>query len=68
MARVSIYLNFPRSTEDAFNFYKSVFGTEFVSPIVRFKDIPSSPGQPPMAERTRTWSCMWNYPSWEDKC
>jgi len=27
MARVSTYLNFPRSTEEAFLFYKSVFGT-----------------------------------------
>jgi PhnB protein len=53
MARVSIYLNFPRSTEDAFNFYKSVFGTEIVSPIVRFKDIPSGPGQPPLAEKDK---------------
>jgi PhnB protein len=50
MARVSIYLNFPRSTEDAFNFYKSVFGTQFAAPIVRFKDIPSGPGQPPLNE------------------
>jgi len=29
MARVSTYLNFSRNTEDAFNFYKSVFGGEF---------------------------------------
>ena len=35
MARTSIYLNFPRSTEEAFNFYKSVFGTEFTAPIQR---------------------------------
>lgn len=26
MARVSTYLNFPHSTEEVFNFYKSVFG------------------------------------------
>jgi PhnB protein len=50
MARVSTYLNFPRSTEDAFMFYKSVFRTEFSEPIARFKDIPPQPGQPPMAE------------------
>ncbi len=30
MARTSTYLNFARNTEEAFNFYKSVFGTEFV--------------------------------------
>ena len=50
MARVSTYLNFPRNTEEAFNFYKSVFRTEFAGPIARFKDIPPQPGQPPMAE------------------
>lgn len=50
MARVSTYLNFARSTEDAFMFYKSVFGTEFSAPIARFKDIPPQPDQPPLAE------------------
>ena len=50
MARVSTYLNFSRTTEEAFLFYKSVFGTEFSTPIARFQDIPSSPDQPPLAE------------------
>ncbi len=50
MAQVSTYLNFPRSTEAAFNFYKSVFKTEFATPIGRFKDIPAQPGQPPLSE------------------
>src|ERR1043165_7731782 len=50
MARVSTYLNFPRSTEEAFLFYKSVFGGDFVAPIHRFGDIPPHPGQPPMAD------------------
>jgi PhnB protein len=50
MARVSTYLNFPRSTESAFQFYKKVFGTEFAGPIARFGDIPSQPGQPPMPD------------------
>jgi PhnB protein len=50
MARVSTYLNFPRSTEEAFAFYKSVFRTEYAAPIARFKDIPPHPGQPPLAE------------------
>lgn len=51
MARVSTYLNFPRKTEEAFNFYKSVFGGEF-SPggISRFKEIPQPAGAPPMAK------------------
>jgi PhnB protein len=50
MARVSTYLNFARSTEEAFNFYRSVFGTDFGGPIMRFGDIPPQPGQPPLAE------------------
>ena len=54
MARVSIYLNFPRHTEEAFNFYKSVFGGEFTgNRIARFKDIPPSEGMPPMAEEDK---------------
>jgi PhnB protein len=51
MAHVSTYLNFSRSTEAAFIFYKGVFGTEFSGPIGRFKDIPPQPGQPPLPEQ-----------------
>ncbi|HXJ00554.1 MAG TPA: VOC family protein [Micropepsaceae bacterium] len=50
MARVSTYLNFPRSTEEAFLFYRKVFGTEFAAPIMRFRDMPTHPEQPPLAE------------------
>jgi PhnB protein len=39
MATVNPYLNFNGNTEDAFNFYKSVFGTEFAM-VQRFKDTP----------------------------
>jgi PhnB protein len=28
MARVSTYLNFPRNTQESFDFYKSIFGGE----------------------------------------
>ena len=45
MAIVNSYLNFNGNTEDAFNFYKSVFGTEF-SNIVRFKDSPHGSNLP----------------------
>lgn len=41
MATVSTYLNFPGNTEEAFNHYKSVFGTEFEGGIMRFKDVPT---------------------------
>jgi PhnB protein len=51
MARTSTYLNFSRNTEEAFNFYKTVFGTEFRDTgIRRFKDIPPSPYMPPIDE------------------
>ena len=51
MARVSTYLNFPNRTEEAFNFYKSVFGGEFLAPgIQRFGDMPAQEGMPPMGD------------------
>lgn len=51
MARVNTYLNFPRNTEEAFNFYKSVFGGEFSGMgIARFGDMPAMEGAPPIAE------------------
>ena len=46
MARVSTYLNFKGRTEEAFAFYKSVFKTEHVGPIVRIKDIPADRDKP----------------------
>lgn len=39
MIKLNIYLNFAGNTEEAFNFYKSVFGGNFTS-VVRFKDMP----------------------------
>lgn len=50
MARVSTYLNFARDTEAAFGFYRSAFRSEFQGPIHRFADVPSAPGQPPVAD------------------
>jgi PhnB protein len=51
MAHVNTYLNFVRNTEEAFNFYKSVFGGEFAEPgISRFGDIPQTDGMLPLPE------------------
>ena len=50
MASVSTYLNFSGRTEEAFEFYKIVFGSEFEGPVSRFRDIPHSPDMPPMPE------------------
>lgn len=53
MARVSTYLNFPRTTEEAFTFYQSVFGGEFIGGINRFGDIPPQEGAPQIAEEDK---------------
>lgn len=46
---INPYLTFNGNCEDAFNFYRSVFGGEF--PYVgRFKDMPPMEGQPPLSE------------------
>ncbi len=37
--KVNPYINFNGTTEEAFNFYKSVFGGEFAT-LMRFKDVP----------------------------
>ena len=53
MATVSTYLNFERDTEAAFAFYKSVFGTEYLGPITRHKDVPTSDGQPDASDEDK---------------
>lgn len=53
MAKTSTYLNFPRSTEEAFNFYKSVFGGEFVGEIHRMGEVPAEADKPPLPDEDR---------------
>ena len=48
MVQINPYINFNGNAEEAFNFYKSVFGGEFAK-IMRFKDL-SSP-ENPVAEK-----------------
>ena len=50
MARVCTYLNFQGTTEEAFLFYRSVFGTEFSAPIMRVGDAPPQPGMPEITD------------------
>jgi len=45
MRAVNPYLNFNGNTEEAFNFYRSVFGGEFVT-IMRFGDTPGCESMP----------------------
>jgi uncharacterized glyoxalase superfamily protein PhnB/uncharacterized protein YndB with AHSA1/START domain len=53
-ARVTTYLNFPGKTEEAFNFYRKVFKTEFSGKgIQRFGDIPAEAGHPPVSDNIK---------------
>lgn len=42
MAKLNSYLNFDGNAEEAFNFYKSVFGGEFKGSINRMSDAPGT--------------------------
>ena len=54
MASVTVYLNFSDQTEEAFTFYKSIFGGEFHGEgIMRFKDVPPSEGMPSLSEKDK---------------
>lgn len=45
MITINPYIAFNGNAEEAFNFYKSVFGGEFAK-VVRFKDLPGDPNHP----------------------
>ena len=49
MARVSTYINCNNKTEEAFNFYKTVFGGEFLGGIYRFGDMPKQENMPELS-------------------
>jgi PhnB protein len=50
MNRVSTYLNFMGQTEEAFDFYGSLFGTTYSAPISRMGDMPADPNGPSLTE------------------
>src|SRR2546428_12750806 len=52
MTRLNPYLNFAGNTEEAFRFYKSIFGGEFAS-VVRFKDMPVEGVQTPKKDENK---------------
>lgn len=45
MAQINPYIHFNGNAEEAFTFYKSVFGGEFAM-VMRFKDMPANPDYP----------------------
>lgn len=54
MASVSTYLNFNGNTEEAFEFYKTVFGNEYdEGGIMRMGDVPPQDGRPPMSDEVK---------------
>lgn len=53
MTRVSTYLNFMGNTEEAFEFYKKVFGTEYTFPPMRMGDAPPDPDAPALADEDK---------------
>jgi PhnB protein len=50
MAQTNSYLNYMGQTEEAFNFYRVVFGTEVAMPIQRMSDVPPGPGVPQLRD------------------
>ncbi|MCX7986816.1 MAG: VOC family protein, partial [Bacteroidales bacterium] len=50
MAKTNIYLNFNGNAEEAFNFYKSVFKTDWAAPIMRMGDLPEQNGMPKLSD------------------
>ncbi len=52
MAQLHPYLNFMGNTEEAFNFYKSLFDGEFIS-FQRFSDVPGAADNLPENEKNK---------------
>lgn len=52
MPSLNPYLNFDGNTEEAFNFYKSVFGGEFLA-LQRFRDLPPEVSNIPDNEKNK---------------
>jgi PhnB protein len=52
MTTINVYLNFMGQCEEAFNFYKSVFGGEF-SHVARFGEMPPSDHCPAIPEKDK---------------
>lgn len=54
MKTINPYLNFDGETENAMNFYKSVFGGEFMGAgIMRMGDVPAMPGMAKLTEEEK---------------
>ena len=54
MSAPTPYRNVPGNGEEAFNFYKGVFGTDFVEPPHRMGDMPADPNGPVLSEAEKS--------------
>lgn len=50
MATVSTYLNFCGTCEEAFAFYREVFGGDYAAPLQRIGEVPQGPDEPELSE------------------
>lgn len=50
MSKVNVYLNFDGTTEEAFLFYQTIFGTEFRGDISRMGQVPAQDGMPELSD------------------
>ena len=53
MGTVATYLNFMGRTAEAFEHYRSAFGTEYVAPPMTMGEAPMGDGAPPMSDEDR---------------
>lgn len=66
MSTVSVYLNFPGTTEEAFTFYKKVFKSEFQGEMMRMGDVPPQEGVPPLPENEKNLVMHVSLPVFKD--
>ena len=52
MAAVHFYLLFDGNCEEAFTFYRSVFGGEFLA-LIRYSDVPKDEVRPPVSDNVK---------------
>lgn len=53
MSTTSIYLNFQNNCQEAFEFYKSVFGTEYIGEVSRYGEMPQEAGMPEISDQIK---------------
>ena len=53
MARTCIYLTFKGNAEEAFNFYRDVFKTDFTEGPLRMEDMSEMPDMPPLSDNEK---------------